>query len=129
MRSGTRIAVAATAVVALTVPLAALAVTRGDDGRKRAPSFTRDVAPVISEKCAGCHRVGGIAPFPLSTARQISRRASAIGAVVESGLMPPWPPGKRSPVYVGQSTRTLTAAQQATILAWVKAGAGTDGPG
>jgi mono/diheme cytochrome c family protein len=128
MRSGTRIAVAAVAVAALAVPLAALAMTRGDLSAEAAPSFTRDVAPVISEKCAGCHRVGGIAPFPLQTARQISSRADAIAAVVESGLMPPWPPGKRSPAYVGQSTRTLSAAQHAVILAWVRAGARTDGP-
>jgi mono/diheme cytochrome c family protein len=128
MLSGTRIAVAVVAVVALAVPLAALAVARGNDSAKAAPSFARDVAPIVSEKCAGCHQVGGIAPFPLQTARQISSRANAIAAVVQSGLMPPWPPGRRSPAYVGQSTRTLGAAQRATILAWVKAGGRTDGP-
>ena len=125
MRRGTRIAVAAAAAAALAVPLAALAMARGDE---RAPSFARDVAPLISEKCAGCHQVGGIAPFPLSTARQISTRAGSIAAAVQSGAMPPWPPGTRSPAYVGESTRTLSAAQRATILEWVRAGAKVDGP-
>jgi Copper type II ascorbate-dependent monooxygenase, C-terminal domain len=128
MRSSTRIAIAATAAVALAVPLAALAVTRSDEATTVAPSFARDVAPIVAEKCAGCHQVGGIAPFPLQTARQISTRASATAAAVESGVMPPWPPGKRSPAYVGQSTRTLSAAQRATILAWAKAGGTVDGP-
>ena len=35
--------------------------------------------------------------------------------------MPPWPPGKRSPAYVGQSDRRLSAPQRAAILAWARA--------
>ena len=42
--------------------------------------------------------------------------------------MPPWPPGPRSPAYVGESERTLSATERATILAWAKAGGRTDGP-
>ena len=33
--------------------------------------------------------------------------------------MPPWPPGPRSPAYVGEAQRTLTASERATILSWV----------
>jgi hypothetical protein len=131
MRSGSRLAVAAAALVALAIPLAALAATRGGEtptSGRAAPSFTREVAPIVAEKCAGCHRAGGIAPFPLETARQISSRASLIGAAVEARVMPPWPPGRRSPAYVGQSERTLSAAQRETILAWAKAGGKVDGP-
>ncbi len=100
MRSGSRIAIAAVSLVALAVPIAALAMARGDTSAgvaAAAPSFTKDVAPIIAEKCAGCHRVGGIAPFPLQTARQITTNAGAIAGAVQAGLMPPWPPGKRSP--------------------------------
>jgi cytochrome c553 len=128
MRNGIRIAIACVAVLALAVPLAALAMVRTDDGATAEPSFARDVAPIVAEKCAGCHQVGGIAPFPLQTARQISSRAASIAAVVQAGLMPPWPPGRRSPTYVGQDARVLSAEQRATILAWVSAGARTDGP-
>ena len=42
--------------------------------------------------------------------------------------MPPWPPGKRSPEYVGQSSRILSAQQRASILAWARAGGKIDGP-
>jgi hypothetical protein len=128
MRSGTRIAIASAAIVALATPLAALAMVRGDRSTTATPSFTRDVAPIVAEKCAGCHQVGGIAPFPLQTARQISKRAAVMAAVIEAGVMPPWPPGKRSPEYVGESARRLSAAQRATILAWARAGAKLDGP-
>jgi hypothetical protein len=42
--------------------------------------------------------------------------------------MPPWPPGNRSPRYVGQDERTLSARQRATLLSWIRAGAKVDGP-
>jgi mono/diheme cytochrome c family protein len=128
MRSGARIAVVAAGVASLAVPLAALAMARGEAAPAAPPSFTRDVAPVIAEKCAGCHRPGGIAPFSLVTSRQISASSAAIAGAVQARLMPPWPPGRRSPAYVGQETRILSADQRASILAWVRAGAKIDGP-
>jgi hypothetical protein len=128
MRSATRIVAALVAVVALAVPLAALATARSDASSVAAPSFAREVAPIVAEKCAGCHQTGGIAPFPLQTARQISARAPAMAAAIEAGLMPPWPPGGRSPSYVGESARKLSAEQRATIVAWARSGAKIDGP-
>lgn len=128
MRSATRIAIAVTAVIALAVPLAALAVARGAPTAAVPPSFTRDVAPVIADKCAGCHRPGGIAPFSLVTAKQISSSSAAIAGAVQAQIMPPWPPGTSSPAYAGQDTRILSSHQRATILAWARAGAKVDGP-
>jgi mono/diheme cytochrome c family protein len=131
MRNGVRIAIVAAALLALTIPLAALAASRGSDKQvapSAAPSFMHDVAPTIAAKCAGCHQVGGIAPFPLQTARQISESASLIAATVRARVMPPWPPGARSPAYVGQEQRILSAPERAAILAWARAGGKVDGP-
>ncbi|MGH3137469.1 MAG: hypothetical protein ACRDPV_13365, partial [Gaiellaceae bacterium] len=131
MRSAVRIAIAAAALLVLAIPLAALAASRGSGTSATpaaAPSFTQDVAPIIADKCAGCHQTGGIAPFPLQTARQISSNATLIATTVKAGVMPPWPPGRRSPAYVGQDARTLSAQQRATIFAWAKAGGKIDGP-
>jgi hypothetical protein len=122
MRSRGWIALGLALIPAAGVPLAAVAMSGGT------PSFTREVAPIIAEKCAGCHQAGGIAPFPLETAKQISARAGLIGAAVQARAMPPWPPGPRSPAYVGQSARTLTAQQRATLVAWATKGGKVDGP-
>ena len=115
---------------ALLLPLAAIARSGGDGsgGAGVAPSFTREVAPVLADKCAGCHRVGGIAPFPLETAEQASSRASLIGAAVQAGVMPPWPPGSDSPAYVGEQERRLSERERATLVAWASAGGKVDGP-
>ena len=123
-----QLAIAAGVLLALAIPLAAFAATRGGAANAAPPSFTRDVAPVIQQKCAGCHRVGGIAPFPLETSRQIASRSALIAAAVQAGLMPPWPPGPRSPAYAGEQERRLSDRERATLLAWANAGGRADGP-
>ena len=130
-RRAARVGPALAIVLGLALPLVAFAATRGSEEASTpaaAPSFTRDVAPILQQKCAGCHQTGGVAPFALDSARSISARASLIAAVVRARVMPPWPPGARSPAYVGQSERTLSSDERATILAWAKAGGKVDGP-
>ena len=85
-----------------------------------APDFARDVAPIIRETCAGCHRDGGIAPFAFRTERDLASRATVLIAALESRRMPPWPPSARSPHYVGQERRTLDAKERATLVAWAR---------
>ena len=42
------------------------------------PTYTRDVAPIMQQKCQGCHRPDDIAPFPLLTYDDASSQASSI---------------------------------------------------
>ncbi|MDH4345493.1 MAG: monooxygenase [Thermoleophilia bacterium] len=132
-RSGSFVRARGLLVVAIAaiaaVPLLGVLVLRGDDaqaGTTASPGFARDVAPIIRDKCAGCHRLGGIAPFPFRTARDVASRAPLIASVVRERRMPPWPPGPRSPRLVGQEQRTLTTRQRDTILRWIADGARLD---
>jgi Copper type II ascorbate-dependent monooxygenase, C-terminal domain len=122
-----RAPVAAAVAVSLLVPIVAVAASRDDRAPTAAPSFQRDVAPILREKCTGCHQVGGIAPFSLQTAKQASKWAQAIGAAVDAKVMPPWPPGPASPEYVGEETRQLTTQQRSTLVRWAKTGGKASG--
>ena len=58
-------------LLAVLLPSAAcLVLTATVSGVRGGPTVTyANVAPIFADKCAGCHTVGGIAPFPLTTAR------------------------------------------------------------
>jgi len=113
--------IGATAVA--VVACAALILGGGSPSAARAaaPSFARDVAPIVRETCAGCHRLGGIAPFAFRTERDLASRAQAIVAALEEQRMPPWPPSARSPAYVGEARRTLDAHERQTLVRWARA--------
>ena len=46
------------------------------------PTFTRDVAPILQDKCQACHRDGYIAPMSLVTYEQTRPWARSIKARV-----------------------------------------------
>jgi hypothetical protein len=53
-------------------------------------TWHQGVAPLLAEKCVGCHHEGGIAPFVLDDFTQAKALAPLIIDAVESGRMPPW---------------------------------------
>jgi Copper type II ascorbate-dependent monooxygenase, C-terminal domain len=113
------------ALLALTVAAGAvLAVALAASGGTAAgPTYARDVAPILDAKCTSCHRLGGIAPFGLTTAAEAKAHADGIVRMTKAGLMPPWMPGRDSAAFVGQERRRLTASELDTLADWVAAGA------
>lgn len=61
------------------------------------PTYAKDVAPILLEHCATCHRLGEIGPMSLRTYEDAQPYASLIRDEVRAGHMPPWhadsPPG------------------------------------
>jgi len=85
------------------------------------PTFNKDIAPILYQNCAICHRPGEVAPFSLLTYQDAAKRAQLISTVTEKRYMPPW---KAEHGY-GEFTneRRLTDAQIELIKAWAGAGA------
>src|SRR3954468_14974051 len=110
---------AAFAVAAVT----ALVAHAGSTAPAAAPTYNRDVAPILDAKCASCHRIGGIAPFALTTSAEARAHAGGIVRLAKAGLMPPWMPGPDSAPVVGRDVRRLTGAELSTLAAWAAAGA------
>src|SRR5437899_7330000 len=85
------------------------------------PTFNKDIAPILYQNCATCHRPGEVAPFPLLTYQDAAKRAKLISTVTGKRYMPPW---KAEPGYGSfANERRLTDAQIALIQDWAKAGA------
>lgn len=118
------LALAAVAGVGIGAAAAARSQHIVTKSRAGSPAPTWDaVAPVFAEKCAGCHRIGGIAPFSLTTAKSARTHAQAIALLTRLRAMPPWMPGSDSPRYQGQAHRILTAQEIALLGRWAKGGA------
>lgn len=86
-----------------------------------APTFTRDVAPILFQNCGACHHRGGSGPFSLLSYRDVKKRARQIAKVTASRYMPPWLPEPGYGDLAG--ARRLTQVQIATIQRWVEEGA------
>lgn len=91
------------------------------------PTFTKQIAPIIFDKCSACHRPDGVAPFSLLTYAAVRQRAKQIATVTKDRFMPPW---KAEPGYgdfVGQ--HPLTDAEIDLIQRWVDEGSLEGSPG
>jgi Flp pilus assembly protein TadD len=85
------------------------------------PTYNQDVAPIVRQHCAGCHRPGQGAPFALLTYDDLKQRASDIAEVTGSRQMPPWLPEPGALAFVGE--RRLSEREIATVSRWVEGGA------
>src|SRR5262249_59725369 len=78
------------------------------------PTFAKDVAPILFDRCASCHRPGEIAPMSLLSYEEARPWARAIRTKVTSREMPPWGADPRYGRFVND--RSLSPAQIATIV-------------
>ena len=85
------------------------------------PTFTKDIAPILFERCVTCHRPGQHAvPFSLLTYADAKPRAKRIAEMTKLRRMPPWPPDQNDPGFVGE--RRLRDDEIETIQRWAATG-------
>ena len=85
-----------------------------------APTFAKDIAPIIYEHCASCHRAGEIAPMQLLTYEEVRPWAASIREKVATGAMPPW--HSAAPRGQFSNDRRLTDSEKESIMRWIAAG-------
>jgi hypothetical protein len=83
-------------------------------------TFSADVAPIVFQRCTGCHRPGEAAPFSLMSYEDVAKRGKLIATVTAARIMPPWQAEPAS--YAYKDSRRLTDPELATIQEWVKEG-------
>jgi hypothetical protein len=85
-----------------------------------APTFTKDVAPILYQRCLECHRPGEAAPMSFRDYKEVRPWAKAIKQQVVARSMPPWDADPKVDTF--SNNRSLTAAQIETIVKWVDGG-------
>lgn len=86
-----------------------------------APTFSKDVAPILYQRCLECHRPGEAGPMPLRTYQETRPWAKAIKEAVMKHTMPPWYANTEVDHFAND--RHLSAQEVSTITQWVDAGA------
>src|SRR5688572_17914194 len=87
-----------------------------------APTFAKDVAPIMYAKCANCHRPGEVAPMSLLSYEDARPWARAIKAKVVAREMPPWGADMTQTLPM-RNDISLSQKEIDTIAAWVDGGA------
>ena len=89
------------------------------------PSYVADIAPVLAENCAACHREGGVAPFAMDSYTMVRGWSPMIREVLMTRRMPPG----QIDGHIGEFINDRLVGEQdiRNIIAWVEAGAPNDG--
>ncbi|HEY9227234.1 MAG TPA: cytochrome c, partial [Gemmatimonadaceae bacterium] len=85
------------------------------------PTFAENVAPILYENCAVCHRPGGLGPFSVLDYESTKANVDEMRDRVALKQMPPWHAEGARGVF--KNDRRLTDADRNTILRWIDAGA------
>lgn len=85
--------------------------------KQKTVTFTRDIAPIMFQHCASCHRPGESGQVSLLTYQDVRKHAQQIEEVTRGRYMPPWLPEPQPLKFAGELR--LTEKQIALIKAWV----------
>jgi hypothetical protein len=90
-------------------------------------SYSKDIAPILQDKCVTCHQKGGIAPFAMDSYEIVKGFAPTMRETIRTDRMPPY----FADPHIGQfkNDQGMTAKQTKTLVHWLEAGAPRgDGP-
>ena len=91
-------------------------------------TFTKDVAPILQQRCQSCHRPDTFAPMSLLTYEEARPWAKSIKQKVVAREMPPWYIDKNVGVHNFKNDVSLTDQEIATLVKWADSGAPKGNP-
>ena len=103
-----------TSLLAATLVLSGGTALAGQE--EGAPTFAKDVAPILYDNCVTCHRPNNIAPMSLFDYTDARPWARSIKDMVVAREMPPWPADPKNSLEF-QNERYLAQADIDTIAA------------
>src|SRR5690242_9553904 len=104
----------------LCAPLSISALFAATTG-STTPTYSKDVAKILNNRCVECHRAGEIAPMAFTSYKEVRPWAKAIRESVAQRIMPPW---LADPAHGNfKNDRRLSKEEVETISAWAAAGA------
>jgi hypothetical protein len=93
-------------------------------GDKGAISYTKQVAPILQNKCFGCHSPGNIGPIKMTNYNKVEGVADMIQEVLLSRRMPPWHADREYGSFVNDCS--LSVDESRTLLRWIEQGTHKD---
>lgn len=86
-----------------------------------APDYETEVAPILIERCVGCHVEGGIGPFAMNSHQMVMGWSPMIREVIMTGRMPPM----QVDPDIGSWTNSgnMPIEEKQTLIHWIDAGA------
>lgn len=98
-----------------------LGVVKGATLASEAPDYATEVAPIIVENCAECHREGGIGPFAMNSHLMLQGWSPMIREVLLTKRMPPM----QVDPAIGHfdNAAYFDDAELQTLVRWIDAGA------
>ncbi len=105
-------------LLALLMLAGAVGVEAADTGS--APTYVKDVAPIIHAHCAECHRAGQIGPMSLLSFEDVRPWAKSVRKTVSERTMPPWFADEQYGKF--RDAMVLQKSEIETIERWVDAG-------
>lgn len=104
---------------------APLVLDKMDAVRSQAISYENDVAPILAERCVGCHQEQGVAPWVMDGHRMVQGWS---GMIRETLLTRRMPPGQIDYDYASryEDVHHISDEEMRILMRWIETGATRD---
>ena len=97
---------------------------RGKEAEFAKISYTKDVVPILMNKCVDCHQPGGIAPWQMTNYQMVKQFSPMMREAIRRDRMPPFDADTHYRAF--QKDENLSAAETKTLVHWIDAGSPSD---